>query len=242
MMHQVDRYDAFAAWISIGGAMNKLKNNSCVCGRQSVAEGSYFLARANTMHARISVFHKARDRMSSPRRARGASLIEVLIAVLVFGVGIVGLAGLLIVSFRSNQVGYLRTQAEFVAMGMADRMRANPLGVWAGAYDSTSYPLTVTQDCTKAAACTPAQLAKRDQAQWSSQLKTFLPTPSASIACTKGATADATQLQMRPPYGGNCVMKISWIERAATDNKTAAATTSGGGTVVTRTYAWNFQP
>ncbi|MGF6494113.1 type IV pilus assembly protein PilV [Luteibacter sp. 621] len=181
--------------------------------------------------------------MSPPGRARGASLIEVLIAVLVFGVGIVGLAGLLIISFRSNQVGYLRTQAEFIAMSMADRMRANPLAVWAGNYDSTTYPLTVTQDCTKAAACTPAQLAKRDQAQWSSQLNTFLPSPSASIACTKGATADATQLQMRPPYAGNCVMKISWIERAATDNATNAASASANnGAVVTRTYAWNFQP
>jgi len=181
----------------------------------------------------------------SPRgRATGASLIEVLIAVLVFGVGVVGLAGLLIISFRSNQMGYLRTQAEFVAMGMADRMRANPLGVWSGAYNSTSYPLTVTQDCTKAAACTPAQLAKRDQAQWSAQLKTFLPNPGASIACTKGVTADATQLQMRPPYAGNCVMKITWIERSATDNSTATASNSGAGTgsVVTRTYAWNFQP
>lgn len=182
--------------------------------------------------------------MSSPGRARGASLIEVLIAVLVFGIGIVGLAGLLIVSFRSNQVGYLRTQAEFIAMGMADRMRANPLGVWAGNYDSTTYPLTVTQDCTKASACTPAQLAKRDQAQWSNQLTTFLHSPSASIACTKGATPDATQLGMRPPYAGNCVMKISWVERAATDNATATASNSGAGTgtLVTRTYAWNFQP
>jgi type IV pilus modification protein PilV len=180
--------------------------------------------------------------MSSPGRARGASLIEVLIAVLVFGIGIVGLAGLLIVSFRSNQVGYLRTQAEFIAMGMADRMRANPLGVWAGNYDSTAYPLTVTQDCTKAAACTPAKLAKRDQAQWSAQLNTFLPSPSASIACTKGATADTTQLQMRPPYAGNCVMKISWIERAATDNDTSTKSTNATGSVVTRTYAWNFQP
>ncbi|HEY4091029.1 MAG TPA: type IV pilus modification protein PilV [Luteibacter sp.] len=178
--------------------------------------------------------------MSSPARARGASLIEVLIAVLVFGVGIVGLAGLLIISFRSNQVGYLRTQAEFLAMGMADRMRANPLGVWNGAYDSTSYPLSVTQDCTKTSTCSPTQLAKRDQAQWSSQLTTFLPTPSASIACTKSVTPDATQLQMRPPYAGNCVMKISWVERAATDNSTA--TNTPNATVALRTYAWNFQP
>ncbi|QWT21532.1 type IV pilus modification protein PilV [Bacillus sp. NP157] len=172
--------------------------------------------------------------MASPARVRGVSLIEVLIAVLVFGVGIIGLAGLLIVSFRSNQVGYLRTQAEFIASGMADRMRANPLGVWSGGYDSTSYPVTATQDCTTTSACTPAQLAKRDQYQFSNQLTTFLPNATASIACTKGATADPTQLQMRPPYAGNCVMQINWSERTAGDANTAS--------VVKRSYAWNFQP
>ncbi|WP_052697812.1 type IV pilus modification protein PilV [Luteibacter yeojuensis] len=177
--------------------------------------------------------------MSVPNRTSGASLIEVLVAVLVFGVGVIGLAALLITSFRSNQVGYLRTQAEFLAMGMADRMRANPLGVWAGNYNSTAYPITGTQNCTAASACTPANLAKRDQYQWSSQLTTFLPNATASIACTKGVTPDATQLQMRPPYAGNCVMQLSWSERAATSSNDAANPTPA---VATRTYAWNFQP
>jgi|GEM_PF-6843107 len=55
-------------------------------------------------------------------------------AVLVFSVGLIGLSSLLIMSFRSNQVAYQRTQAEFLAVSMADRMRANPQGVWAGGY------------------------------------------------------------------------------------------------------------
>jgi len=103
-------------------------------------------------------------------------------AVLVFTVGLVGLSSLLIVSFRSNQVGYQRTQAGFIATSMADRMRANPLGVWAGGYNSSSYPIDGTQACTTAAACTPAKLALRDQYLWSSQLRAFLPNGTASIA------------------------------------------------------------
>lgn len=172
--------------------------------------------------------------MASTRHVRGVSLIEVMMAVLVFSVGLIGLSGLLIATFRSNQTGYQRTQAEFIAMSMADRMRANPLGVWAGGYNSTAYPLTGVQACTTASACTPTKLALRDQYLWSSQLKTFLPNASASIACTNGATPDAAQLLVRPPYAGNCVMRINWTERAAGD--------SGHQNVATRTYVWNFQP
>jgi type IV pilus assembly protein PilV len=172
--------------------------------------------------------------MTSARHVSGVSLIEVLMAVLVFSVGLIGLSGLLVTSLRSNQVGYQRTQAEFIAMSMADRMRANPLAVWSGGYNSATYPLTGTQACTTASACTPAKLALRDQYLWSTQLTTFLPNATASIACTNGATPDATQLLVRPPYAGNCVMRINWTERAAGDS-----THQDTGT---RTYVWNFQP
>ncbi|WP_079519853.1 type IV pilus modification protein PilV [Luteibacter sp. 22Crub2.1] len=172
--------------------------------------------------------------MASTRHVRGVSLIEVLMAVLVFTVGLLGLSSLLIASFRSNQVGYQRTQAEFIAMSMADRMRANPLGVWAGGYNFAAYPLSGSQACTADVACTPAKLALRDQYIWSSQLRTFLPNASASIACSNGTTANATQLQVRPPYAGNCVMRISWTERGAGDSKHQDA--------APRVYVWNFQP
>jgi len=172
--------------------------------------------------------------MASARHVRGLSLIEVLMAVLIFSVGLIGLSGLLITSLRSNQSGYQRTQVEFLAMSMADRMRANPLAVWSGAYNATGYPLTGTQACTTASACTPAKLALRDQYLWSSQLTTFLPNPTASIACTNGVTPNAAQLLVRAPYAGNCVMRINWNERNAGD--------SGHQDVTTRTYVWNFQP
>ena len=155
-------------------------------------------------------------------------------AVLVFSVGLIGLSSLLIVSLRSNQVGYQRTQAEFLATSMADRMRANPLAVWSGGYNSGGYPLTGTQACTAASACPPAQLALRDQYLWSTQLRTFLPNATASIACTNGAAVNATQLLVRPPYAGNCVMRINWTERPAGDSDHQAAGT--------RSYVWNFQP
>ncbi|EQD44142.1 type IV pilus modification protein PilV, partial [mine drainage metagenome] len=77
----------------------------------------------------------------STRARCGFSLVEVLVAVLIFSLGLLGLAGLLVVSTQSSHASYLRTQVGFMAEQMANRMRANPQGVWAGSYDSAAYPI-----------------------------------------------------------------------------------------------------
>lgn len=167
-------------------------------------------------------------------RQRGVSLIEVMIAVLIFSIGLIGLAGLLVMATRSNHAAYLRTQVTFLASGMADRMRANPVGVWNGDYD-TSYPNTTTNACTTG--CTPAALAEHDQGMWSSQLKTFLPSAAATIACDAsgaGYAPTADQLAMRPPYGGNCKMTIKWTEQKEGDKDHRDA--------VQQQFDWEFQP
>jgi type IV pilus assembly protein PilV len=178
--------------------------------------------------------------LRSHRAAAGVSLIEVLVAVLIFSVGLIGLAGLLIVSTRSNQEAFVRTQVTFLAGSMADRMRANPVGLWSKAYDA-SYPTTMTKipACDSSNACGPADLASRDQAIWSSQLKTFLPgLGPTSIACdTSGAGYDATTVvNMRPPYGGRCTMTITWAERGygTTDDKVDSGSL--------QSFTWVFEP
>jgi type IV pilus assembly protein PilV len=161
-------------------------------------------------------------------------LIEVMIAVLIFSVGLIGLAGLLVMATRSNHAAYLRTQVTFLAGGMADRMRANPVGVWNGDYNA-NYPNSTTKSCS--AGCSPTDVANHDQEMWSSQLKTFLPNPAATINCTNGSAGYAPttdQLAMRPPYGGNCQMTIKWTERNEGDKNDRDA--------APQTFAWEFQP
>lgn len=177
--------------------------------------------------------------MRNPSRQRGVSLIEVLVAVMIFSIGLVGLAGLLIMATRSNQAAYLRTQVVFLAHNMADRMSANPSAVWDGSYNSTGYPVAtaVTTNCDSAAPCTPDDLATHDMQMWSSQLAAFLPSAKASINCSSagaGFTPSTAQYSMRPPYGGTCTMQISWTERADGDTKHSSA--------MQQTFAWEFQP
>ena len=171
-------------------------------------------------------------------RQRGTSLIEVMMAVLVFSIGLIGLAGLMVMASRSSHAAYLRTQVTFLASNMANRMSANSRGVWEGSYNSSDYPLAVNGDhCDDGTACDFGALAAHDQKLWSSQLATFLPNPKATIQCT-GLNASGVDpnlnLSKRPPYGGNCTMTIRWSEQGAGDE-------NHRGNVI-QTFAWEFQP
>jgi type IV pilus assembly protein PilV len=179
-------------------------------------------------------------------RQRGVSLIEVLVAVLIFSLGLIGMAGLMMLATRSNQSAYLRTQVAFLANGIADRMRANPIAVWDGSYNSKALPTSTTQDCTSSG-CTPDQLAAHDLGEWSGQLKTFLATPAATINCdtsNAGYTPNTTQLAGSPPFGGMCTVTISWYERDAVAPAIANGNGENGNTNggKLQTYTWNVQP
>jgi type IV pilus assembly protein PilV len=60
-----------------------------------------------------------------PRRSRGFSLMEVLVALLVLAIGLLGLAALQAQGLRYNHDAYVRSQATSLAYDIIDRMRAN---------------------------------------------------------------------------------------------------------------------
>src|SRR4030067_2895045 len=102
------------------------------------------------------------------RRSQGGfSLLEVLIALLVLAVGLLGLAALQNMGLRLNHQSYERTQATILIYDMIDRMRANPAGVVANNYalSMTSTPPTATQDC-EVTICTSAAMAAYDMNRW----------------------------------------------------------------------------
>lgn len=59
------------------------------------------------------------------RMQRGVSLIEVLVALVVLGLGFVGYAALQLLGVRTNNESLYRTQAVMLAESMAERMHAN---------------------------------------------------------------------------------------------------------------------
>jgi type IV pilus assembly protein PilV len=67
---------------------------------------------------------------------RGFSLLEVMIALLVLSIGLLGIAGLQVFSLKYNHQSYERTQATLLINEIVDRMRANREAVQAGLYDN----------------------------------------------------------------------------------------------------------
>lgn len=73
---------------------------------------------------------------SLPRHSRGLTLIEVLVTMVLLGIGLVGLAGLQLRGMQVNQGATFRSQAAILAEDLADRMRVDHDTAKAHTYDA----------------------------------------------------------------------------------------------------------
>ena len=94
---------------------------------------------------------------------RGVTLTETLVAILVMSAGALGLAALQAESLRTGREAYARSVAVQRAVGMIDRIRANP-AARLGDFAVGSGP-PVFEDCL-AAACAADAMARFDVAVW----------------------------------------------------------------------------
>lgn len=104
---------------------------------------------------------------------RGFSLLEVLIAIVILAIGLLGVARLQANSVGFNHGAYLRSQATLQVYDMADRMRSNMPGVTAGNYNAIAG--TPADPNCFAAGCTPAQMAQYDTFEWNTANAAQLP-------------------------------------------------------------------
>ena len=99
----------------------------------------------------------------------GFSLIEVLVALFVLSIGLLGLAALQTTGLKFNHQSYERTQAVIQTYDIIDRMRANKGGTGDNinsAYDSVSPGATSgTTDCSQTS-CNGTELAQYDIRGW----------------------------------------------------------------------------
>jgi type IV pilus assembly protein PilV len=168
------------------------------------------------------------------KNEKGFTLLEVLVAVLVFSFGLLGIAGMMTISVRNNHNGYLRTQANFLAENMMDRMRANPTALWNGQYNGTA--AIGTADCTLAQPCNFQQLALYDTQSWAASLAQFLPNGQGTINCVANsalstfiASANPPSVWFpAPPFDGVCTITVQWNEADRTSDQVAQTLTLVG--------------
>ena len=109
-----------------------------------------------------------------PTRAAGFTLIEVMIAVIVLSIGLLGVAGLQTVSQKYSRSAYLNTQATVLAHDMLERMRANPQGLlMQKVYDNPA--ATAHSNCFTLSGCSVTEMAENDMYEWADEVSQTLP-------------------------------------------------------------------
>jgi type IV pilus assembly protein PilV len=139
--------------------------------------------------------------MDCRKRSEGFTLVEVLVSLLILGIGLLGLAGLQNVGITAGYSSLQRSQASWLAGEMADLLRANPDAAHAGAYDTAF--ADVTDGCPKAGGSTRAQL---DLGQW-----------QATVCETLGGTGSGSVQVIRSGELYNAVIAVRWSDRRVRD-------------------------
>lgn len=102
------------------------------------------------------------------KQMTGATLIEVLIAVIILSVGLLGLAGMQSMGFQMNRDAHLRSVATTLAYTAIEQMRTDPVNALNGTYSGTLIQASSSGTCTQATATVTAnklcwQVVLRDQ-------------------------------------------------------------------------------
>lgn len=108
---------------------------------------------------------------------RGFSLIEVLIALIIMSVGMLGIAGLYVQSMQAGRTSMFSHHAVTLAGDVADRIRANPTAGIAYAAGAGA-----NNNCVSAGAnCDVGQMAANDIDIWQRQSADVLPNGQVAV-------------------------------------------------------------
>ena len=140
------------------------------------------------------------------RRQAGFSIVEVMVALVVLAVGMLGIASLYVTTLRSSGSAMSRMQAVNLATDLADRIRANR---FAGeAYAGTAAEvecLGIDKNCTQ------EQMAANDLYMWQLQIDELLP---GSVTDSEGTVAYRAGTSGDPD---TYTITVTWKELGTSD-------------------------
>ncbi len=142
-----------------------------------------------------------RMRSAARRHQRGVGLIEILVAVLILALGLLGMAGLQANALKTNQSSYARGQAVMLSYYMLDAMRADRSAALSLAYNTGSMGV-LTPICNPLA-ITGANLADNNRRDWINSLKIGM------------GNADTTCGAIDCDVTGVCTVQIIWDDSRA---------------------------
>lgn len=126
------------------------------------------------------------DHKNKLLRVNGFTLIEVLVAVLLLSVGVLGVIALESHIMRQNQTAYYRSQATILIYDLADKMRANRGADYA---DEAPNASASANDCVfysesdSLTNCSnPSEIARKQLYDWKQNISKLLPVGSGAIS------------------------------------------------------------
>ena len=155
--------------------------------------------------------------------ALGSTLVEVLVALVVLGIGVIGFSAMQLRSVAVVNEAYFRTQAILIAQDVIERIKANPRG-WPNYYASQEWQgsdIVVAQPCIVSSisvdlvnGCDQVnEIVEFDHFEVSQQLRVSLPKATISIhgSCV-GGVACVDVMWGETGAGTNCSVVLLEIE------------------------------
>jgi len=161
----------------------------------------------------------------------GFTMIEVLIAAVVLGVGLLGLAALQAQSLQFNYSAYQRSQANLLAYDIIDRMRANGPEVLIGSYNQAfgNGPTSNTDCQVVGANCSAADMAAFDITEWECSLGRWNDVAPCAGRGIVGPLAEGDgEVVIGAPVAGHVpvTVTITWVDNRTLDEGDANRTES----------------
>lgn len=179
----------------------------------------------------------------------GFTLLEVLIAIVIVSVGMLGVAAMQATTLKNAGSSKYRSAAISLTSDMADRLRANLEGVMQGnGVVGTGYnrPRTTVADVVyntpdpacRSGGCLPAAMVLDDLAAWQARLAANLPRGVGVVCIDSGSlgapTYDGTTINPQcDGLGSLYAIKVFWLDNR-TETAGDAATTGAYGVFTTR--------
>lgn len=176
-------------------------------------------------------------------RRQGFTLIEVLVAVALIAIGLLGIAKTGALAVSNTYVASTRALVALQAASMAAAMQSNK-AYWASGVAPTTFSTQgaivndqtgvlnhIGPDCNTAVApaCSPAQLAAYDIQSWANSFALLLPGVKTGFTCTTLVGAPIT-----------CVITVNWSEKYVAINRTTATGTAANGGTQTAIQSYSL--
>jgi type IV pilus assembly protein PilV len=140
--------------------------------------------------------------MNKRIKQSGFTMVEVLVALVVLAIGLLGIAALYLNSLQSGRTAIYRTQAVNLAADLADRIRANRTAQ--AAYGTLFADAEVeVAGCYTTGGCIDTDLASTDLARWKGTLAQLLPNGQGQVVVTLPVAAGEP---------ANYVVTVQWAE------------------------------